>query len=129
MYEIVRLTPRDPKIRSPLPRNTGENLSALIESTDDMVLASDTERKRMEAALLRSEEKFAKAFSSSPIITTISDFKDDDRLIEVNAAFEEVTGYRREEVIGRTTGELKLWYNLEEFREAVRQFRERGSLR
>jgi len=88
-----------------------------------------TDQKRMQAALRKSDEKFAKAFSLSPIITTISDFNDNDRLIEVNRAFEEIVGYSRGEAIGRTSGELRLWNHIEEFNEAVRLYRANGSLR
>jgi len=45
-------------------------------------------------------------FSSEPI--TISSARD-HKLIEVNAAFLERTGYTREEVIGRSSLELGLW--------------------
>jgi two-component system, cell cycle sensor histidine kinase and response regulator CckA len=66
-------------------------------------------RKRMEKALRKSEEKFAKTFLSSPAVTVLSDLDDGDRLVDLNEAFEEAVGFRREEVIGRTTVELGLW--------------------
>lgn len=72
-------------------------------------LAHDvTEQKRAESALRRSEEKFAKAFRSSPaelVIATLEDW----RFIEVNEAFERNMGYRRDEVIGRTASDLQMW--------------------
>lgn len=72
-------------------------------------LAHDvTEQKRAESALRRSEEKFAKAFRSSPtemVITTL----EGGRFLEVNEAFERNTGYRREEAIGRSVLELQMW--------------------
>lgn len=72
-------------------------------------LAHDvTEQKRAESALRRSEEKFAKAFRSSPVemmITTL----EEGRFLEINETLERNIGYRREEVLGRTTTELGLW--------------------
>lgn len=72
-------------------------------------LAHDvTEQKRAESALRRSEEKFAKAFRSSPmemVITTLAE----GRFLEVNEAFERNTGYSRAEVLGRTAIELGMW--------------------
>jgi PAS domain S-box-containing protein len=67
-----------------------------------------TERKQAEAALRLSEEKFAKAFQSSPGAVTISTFKE-GRFIEVNDTFLRLTGYTREEVIGLTASDLQVW--------------------
>lgn len=67
-----------------------------------------TEQKRAESALRRSEEKFAKAFRSSPVemvITTLAE----GRFLEVNEAFERNTGYSRDQVLGRTAIELGMW--------------------
>ena len=60
-----------------------------------------------------SEEKFAKAFRCSPQPFTLSTVKE-DRYIAVNDAFELKTGYRREEVIGRTVDELGIWVDYAE---------------
>jgi len=72
-----------------------------------------TERKKAETILSESEERFAKAFNASPLILTISSLKD-GRIIEVNDTFVEVSGYTREETIGRTTLELGLWMKTKE---------------
>ena len=71
--------------------------------------------KQAEAALAESEdgrrmseEKFKKVFRSSPIpfsITTVNE----GRFLDINAAFERRYGYLREDVIGRTVGELRIW--------------------
>lgn len=72
-------------------------------------LAHDvTEQKRAEAARRSSEEKFARAFRSSPVemmITTL----EDGRMVEVNETLERNLGYSREELIGHTSIELGLW--------------------
>jgi PAS domain S-box-containing protein len=67
-----------------------------------------TERKRVEVALRESEERFAKAFNSAPLSLTISSLVT-GKLIEVNDTFVAVTGFSREEAIGRTTAELGVW--------------------
>jgi PAS domain S-box len=67
-----------------------------------------TEQKRAEEALRQSEERFSKAFHSSPAALSIA-LLEDGRLLEVNAAFLRMTGFSREEVIGRSTLELGLW--------------------
>ncbi|HXQ35021.1 MAG TPA: HD domain-containing phosphohydrolase, partial [Anaerolineales bacterium] len=69
-----------------------------------------TTRKQAEDNLRKSEERFSKAFRASPIMITISQLSK-ATLLEVNDTFEKITGYKREEVIGRTTFELGLWVN------------------
>ncbi len=61
----------------------------------------------------KSDETFRKAFNANPepiAIGTISE----GRYIDVNESFLRVTGYRREEVIGRTSVELKFWESPED---------------
>ncbi len=67
-----------------------------------------TKRKEMETRLRKSGEILAKAFRSSPAVINISKMQD-GRLIEVNEVFERVMGYSRDEVVGRTSAELRLW--------------------
>jgi PAS domain S-box-containing protein len=67
-----------------------------------------TERKRVEFALRESEERFAKAFNSSPLSLTISSLVT-GKLVEVNETFVAITGFSREEAIGKTTAELGVW--------------------
>jgi PAS domain-containing protein len=68
-------------------------------------IANLLERKRAEDALRKSEERFSKAFQSSPLIVLIAQISN-ARLLEVNETFEKISGYKREEVIGKTTIEL-----------------------
>jgi PAS domain S-box-containing protein len=93
---------------SSVPINSNGKFQYSLENWLDI-----TERKRAQAALSESEEKFSKAFSSSPdiisIINTIS-----NTFIEVNDNFCNFTGYSRDEVIGHTPTELGIWANPEE---------------
>src|SRR6202790_411354 len=67
-----------------------------------------TEIRSAEKKLQLSEEKFAKAFRSSPNVMCISSLAE-GRIIEVNAAFERHSGFAREDAIGHTAMELGLW--------------------
>jgi PAS domain S-box-containing protein len=90
--------------------------------------AAEIERQRAAEALRVSEEKFAKAFRSSPdsmVISTIAD----GRYIEVNDGFSRITGYRREEVIGRTSREMKIWVDPEDRATFVRMLQAQGAIR
>ena len=72
------------------------------------VAADINERKKVREALRESEEKFSKAFHSSPISVSISQLKD-GKFIEVNDSFLRDKGYTREEVIGHSSTELNIW--------------------
>jgi PAS domain S-box-containing protein len=66
-----------------------------------------TERKRVTVALAKSEEKFAKAFRASPNAIVISRLAD-GVVVDANETFFAVTGYAREEAVGRSTLDL-IW--------------------
>lgn len=70
-----------------------------------------TDRKRAEAALRESEEKFAKAFRASPGAMAISE-PEGAGYIEINDGFTRLLGYPREEVIGRRPIDMGLWTSL-----------------
>jgi PAS domain S-box-containing protein len=59
-------------------------------------------------SLAMSEERFSKAFHESPLPSGIQSFPD-QRFVDVNQRLAQVTGYKREEMIGRTPAELFLW--------------------
>ena len=87
-----------------------------------------TERKRMEEALRKSEERFATAFRRGPLAFMLTSTRD-NRYIEVNDAFEEITGYQREEVIGKTPYDIGLWVKPEQRVELVEQAKATGYFR
>ncbi|MCJ8501556.1 PAS domain S-box protein [Desulfatitalea alkaliphila] len=69
-----------------------------------------TNRKRAEAALRESEERFQKAFIASPAPLVIAEI-DTGRFIDVNDRWVRMIGYDRQEQIGRTSTELGIWMN------------------
>lgn len=81
-----------------------------------------TEQRDIEESLRRSEEKFLKAFDSSPLLMAISEIES-GRYLEVNGTFLNVTGYSRDEVIGRPSVELGLFKDPAERTLLVEQFK------
>ena len=64
-----------------------------------------TERKRAEEAVRESEEKFSKVFQNAPVLIAVTDLAD-GTCLDVNAEALYVSGFNREEVVGRTEAEL-----------------------
>ena len=92
------------------------------------MVADITERKRVESALEKSEEKFSKAFRQSPMALALTNAKD-HHYIDVNETFERITGGRRDEVIGRTPFDIGLWVDPAERVEITKRLLAEGSLR
>jgi two-component system cell cycle sensor histidine kinase/response regulator CckA len=72
------------------------------------VLRDVTERKRAEEELRKSEDRFSKAFRQSPLAITIST-EADGMYLDANESFLKMTGYTREDVVGRTASEMRFW--------------------
>ena len=82
-----------------------------------------TERKKVEERLRQSEEKFSRLFRLSPDIIVLMAI-DDGRIIDVNETFSRITGYARDEAVGRTAWGLRLYerdMSREVLKEAVRE--------
>src|SRR5438093_1072710 len=67
--------------------------------------------------------RVATAISVGPVILTITRLAD-GRFVEVNERFLTVTGYTREEVLGRTPLEIGLWINPGQRAEGLKRLRE-----
>ena len=70
--------------------------------------ADERERERVQAALKDSEERYRKAFDVSPDAVNITR-RSDGLYLDVNSGFERMTGWRRDEAVGKTSLELNLW--------------------
>ncbi|MFQ6575595.1 sensor domain-containing protein [Pseudomonas sp. UM16] len=84
-----------------------------------------TQQQRAEAALKASEEKFAKAFHSSPDAITITEL-DSGRYLEVNDGFCRLTGYSSAEVIGRTAHEIGIWADDKQRTSLITELQDKG---
>lgn len=69
------------------------------------------------------EEKFSKAFNSSPYAILITRYSD-GTILEVNIGFSKITGHRYEEAIGKTTSYLNLWISDKDREEFIREMAE-----
>jgi PAS domain S-box-containing protein len=86
-----------------------------------------TDGKRAEEELKESEERFAKAFRSSPAPTYISGI-DDGRYLDVNDSGLRLLGYTREEMVGHTAHELSIWVDSGVRDSAISRLRKQGRI-
>jgi len=84
-----------------------------------------TDRKKIEAALKRSEELFRKAFMTSPDAVNINRLSD-GMFDSVNNGFTKILGYSAEEAIGKTSYELNIWETIEERNTLVNKIKAEG---
>jgi PAS domain S-box-containing protein len=69
-----------------------------------------------------AEEKFSKIFMMSPDMVSISRLED-GLIVDINLGFEEITGWKRDEVKGRHSGDLHFWAKPEDRALLVRELR------
>jgi PAS domain S-box-containing protein len=88
------------------------NVQAELKLAELQVMVEQRTAQLIEAnkSLGASEERFSKAFHSSPVPSGILTLTD-RRFVDVNQHLARVTGYNREHMIGRTSSELSIWEN------------------
>lgn len=88
-------------------------LAIMAQSFNKMIERLQQSFDQIRTALRESEDKFTKIFRSSPDpirITTVNE----GRYVEVNESFSDLSGYSRDEVIGKTSNDLKIWVKPED---------------
>lgn len=86
-----------------------------------------TERKLTETALWMSEERFSITFHCNPIASSIYTFPE-GRILDVNKSWLELFGYSQDEVLGRTTIELEIWYSLDDRATTIQRIEQAGAI-
>jgi diguanylate cyclase (GGDEF)-like protein/PAS domain S-box-containing protein len=103
--------------------------SALLYFLLRRMLARSREASlRAEQKVRESNERFATLFRVSPIGVVLSVIED-GRILEANDAFLAMTGFRREEVVGRTTSELGIFGDPRQRARMIEAMQAQGSLR
>lgn len=94
-----------------------------------LVTVSDiSKRKEAERALRESEERFSKAFRSSPAPVIISDIAT-GRIVDVNDRWLAMMEYSRTDINDKSTLELGMWPNIDVRRQMVQQLLRDGRLK
>ena len=86
-----------------------------------------TKRKRREAALRESEERFTRFFRAIPVSTSITRLSD-GQFTDINDKFLALFGYTREEVVSQNPLKLEMWAGPEERAKMVKILQEQGRI-
>lgn len=117
-------------------KKTGEQVLMLMNAgpvydTHGIVIGSlstcldITTRKSIEQQLINSEEKFRKAFYTSPDSININRLSD-GTYISINKGFTDILGYTEKETLGQTSLHLNIWDSPEEREAMVKILLEKG---
>lgn len=106
----------------PVRDESGQVTTLIVEGRDITAL------KEAEEALRISEAKFSGAFHASLDYITIS-YLATGEILEVNEAFERMTGWTRAEAIGKTSVELRIWPRPKEREKVVSTLHAQGFVR
>ncbi len=98
-----------------------DNQEFLLASGRDITL-----EKEIREALNESNERFRLAFETSPDSININRLEDGVYL-DVNEGFCNITGYTKEEVIGKSSLEINIWVNPEDRARLVKELKEKGT--
>lgn len=90
--------------------------------------SAELERQRFETRLKISEEKFFKAFRNGPDAVTISTLPE-GLFLDVSDNVERLTGYSREELVGKSALEINIWVNPVDRVELVKRLHTEGTVR
>ncbi|MGH9716253.1 MAG: PAS domain S-box protein [Candidatus Acidiferrales bacterium] len=101
-------------------------ISPVNDATGKMVGAAAITRDISDRK--KAEERFYKAFHANPEPITIGRL-DDGVYIDVNESFLNVTGCSRDEVIGRTSVDLKFWERADDRAVMLKALEKHGSIR
>ncbi len=94
-----------------------EAQKATLNMMDDLKKENE-KRRKTEIELRQTEERYSKAFKTSPYAILITGIKD-GKFLEVNDAFIGMSGYSYEEIIGNSSIALKFWANIEDRNQVV----------
>lgn len=87
-----------------------------------------TRHREVQRELRASQELFAVAFESFPDSASLSDLQT-GRYIQANAAFQRLSGYSKEHIVGKDAVELSLWIDPEARRSFLDEFISKGRVR
>jgi PAS domain S-box-containing protein len=90
------------------------------------VLSDVTEHRRLRDAISANEQGFSLLFRTVPMPSTITTF--DGVYVDVSDTYCELSGYSREDVVGKHATDLGIWVDPGDRDRMIQTFKERGSV-
>ncbi len=87
-----------------------------------------TDMQEANRKIKESEEKFYKAFAISPVAFAIND-SETGKYIEANDSFAQLTGYSREEIIGKSSVEVGIMVDVKSRERIMQNIRQHGTMK
>lgn len=110
------------QVRGRLEALDGEvrSRAAELEAANIRLVAEFAHKERIEHELRSSEARFASAFAASPIPMMML-AEPDGQIVDVNPAFETLSGRHRPELVGRTLAESGMFRSVQQLANECRQ--------
>lgn len=106
-----------------IPLKNEQELITVVQAFASLA-SSEFERSELSQALVTSNERFAKALEVSPDAVVITRLAD-GQILEANDACTKLTGYQKEELIGKTTLGLNI-YSVDDREEIISRLEKDG---
>ncbi len=90
-----------------------------------LLLMNIEKRKRVEKKLSVAAQNFSMIYKHSPESMVVSTLEE-GKYVEANDSFERVFGYKREEIIGKTYKQVRIWEDNREREKLVEKIKESG---
>jgi len=93
-----------------------------------ITIADITAQKRSEQIINESKNRFESVFELSPYAIVITDIQE-NFYVDINKAFENLSGYSKNEIIGKSVDDLKFWSDIEERKKWKEMIKENSAAR
>lgn len=111
-YQVRDLLRGQEEANTRLETRVGERTTELLAANARLTGEMEGHQKARQE-LTVSETRFEKAFRSGPVASAITTLTG-GRFLDVNRTFEVLTGYTRDEVLGRTEQQLGMWVSADD---------------
>ncbi len=106
----------------------------IIKKNNELIVSENKLKQRNKQLIIEkekaeeNEQKFIKTFQNSPNAFSLANLEN-GKIIEINDSFTRISGFTKDNVIGKTSNDLNLWINNEDRANAFAKLRKEGFIR